>query len=167
MSMLWDQRCSTVTTGKHGTMFVNALRAATIAAIASSCSTIDRQYAKDSSIIPAQQQGKRDDIISLEPEENALIQEFLATHGYDDVSNVLIVSINYTTRSEGEKLTAFKFDRSTVEDTKDYPKEDFRIPGENPGNWMELSEGDRAIVIYTMSPGAAKSCTGGLGTVTC
>jgi hypothetical protein len=175
MSMLWNQRWSTMTTEKRGTMFVRVFRAATIVAVAS--------FAADSDVIAAQEVKRPD--INLLPENAGKsiveptisgptlepILEFLrAQEAYKDASEVLIVSINYKTESGGEKLVAFKVKENATDSlpqSQSYPTADLRIPGEGPGEWEELSNGGQAIVIYTMSHGAVKACSGGLGTVTC
>jgi hypothetical protein len=148
---LFSNERSTAITGQRGGMaFLHALRAATIAAVASSCSTMQGQSEPDGdaaiSPISIEEEYRPPEIKTVTEEERVRLEDLLANLGYQDVQ---FITIAYSEAGK-EKLTALKFFESEPVDPE-VPEGEFLIPPVG-------SNFETAVVIYTGSPAKASSC---------
>jgi hypothetical protein len=155
MNMFRNGRWAAVKGESGGAAFVHLLRAATIAAVASSCAAMQDQSDPDAGDA-AMSPGSGEDYPPPPPEVKLLaevdrgrFQEFLSKEGYEDVQFLTLV---YTDPEEGEKLTSLKLQGSEVSQPEEYPPDSFRIPGVDSPDF-------KAIVLYIASPGDGKSCS--------
>lgn len=161
MAMLRNGKWAAVTGESSGAAFVRVLRAATIAAVLSSCAAMQGQSdpdAGDAAISPGS--GKDyppPEVKLLTGVERANFQEFLSKEGYQDVQFVTLI---YTDPEQGEKLVALKLQGSEVRPPEEFPRGSFRIPGLDSSNF-------RAIVLFIASPGDGQSCNVSGGTPYC
>jgi hypothetical protein len=139
-----------VTGRRSGTAFTHMLRAATIAVVASSCSSMMEQSEadpEDAAMSPASgEEYAPPEIKLLTEEERARFEEFLAKEGYRDVQFMSIVH----TEDGREQLTTLDLFGSGIEEFK-IDEDEFLIP---PAG----IDFGRAIVAYTGSPADVTSC---------
>jgi hypothetical protein len=153
MTMLWNRRWSAVAGERAGAALGHVLRAATIAAIASSCSTMQAQSESDvahAAISPAsgEEYPPPPEIRSLTEDERSRFGDFLSKEGFPDIQ---FLTIAYTDPENGEdKLVALKFHESKEADPP-VDEQAFLIPPVD-------KEFDDAIVVYTGSPARITSC---------
>jgi hypothetical protein len=151
--MLWNGRWSAVARARAGIALGHVLRAATIAAIASSCSTMQAESGSDgadAAIFPGsgEEYPPPPEVRSLTQDEIARFGDFLSKEGFQDVQ---FLTVAYTDPKDGEeKLVALKFYES---DAADPPVDEntFLVPPVG-------KEFDDAIVVYTGSPARITSC---------
>jgi hypothetical protein len=141
MSIGWSGRV-TMTAGEKGrAAFVHVLRAATIAAVASSCSPMKWQSEPDGD--DAAEENLPPPVADL-PKD---VADVLASHGFEQAQFVVVA---YTDPEDGrEKLISLQ--TSEPSDIQAVPEDQFVVP-------LDGTEFDEAIVIYTGSPASRRGC---------
>ena len=158
MNMFWNVRWSVAGQGSSAA-FVHALRAAAIAAVASSCSTqSDDGYPQEPSAAPP--------VRTLTPNMSETIKEQLRAEfpqEFGNIEDIKFVSIAYTIEGGGvdeHKLLALDPEPSPVREQVDV--DDFRIPRLVEEGSTDPVDGyigfEDAIVIYTGSSSSQTTC---------
>jgi hypothetical protein len=147
MSICWNGTLTMIAGEKGRAAFVHVLRAATIAVVASSCSTMKWQSesdAGDAAISAAEAEEYQPPRVADLPKD---VEDVLASHGFEQAQ---FVAVAYTDPEDGrEKLISLQ--TSKPSDIKPVPEEEFVVP-------LDGTNFDEAIVIYTGSPAKRRGC---------